>query len=231
MKTSAWVMTALLLCASAVAQEDTVAPVDLANEPHHKMLFENPQVRVFRLQLQPGEATLPHRHKSLYAYLSLRPVTIANEVRGRPPVVVSLEGSEVHTSKGGFTLVERDKSSEPADLLVIEAALQSGGKGFAKPIGGFGFHNAAFGTLFEFPVMRGYMMTIAAGGHTEKHDENYDRLLIALSDLKLSEDVAGQPSSELQMRAWDIKWFPRGTSHATTNTGTSPAIFITFEFE
>jgi len=230
MKISALVIVALALCTAAQAQQGDAVPVDLANEPHHKVLFENSQVRVFRLVLQPGETTLPHRHKSFYAYLSLRPVTIANEVRGRPPVVVTVEGGELHTSKGGFTLAERNKSSEPADLLVIES-LKSDGAGFSTPIGGFRFHDAAFGELFDSPAMRGYSMTIAAGGRIERHDENYDRLLIAVSDLKLRDDFAGPPFSEFQMRAGDVKWFPRGVSHATANTGTSPAIFITLEFE
>lgn len=218
MKIPVSVVVALMVCTAAQAQEGPAAPVDISGEPHHALLLENPEVRVFRLEIKSGEATLPHRHKNLYAYLSLHPITIANEVRGRPPVVVSLEGSEVHTSKGGFTLTERNKSSEAADLLVIEA-LKSDGAGFATPIGGFRFHDAVFGELFEFPAMRGYTMTIAAGGRTEKHDENYDRLVIAVSDLRLRDDLAEQPSSELQMKAGDVKWFPREASHAMTNTG------------
>jgi len=230
MKIPISVVVALLVCTAAQAQEGRLpASVDISDEPHHTVLFENPEIRVFHLELQPGEATVPHRHKNLYAYMSLHPSTIANEVRGRPPVIVSLEGSEVHTSKGGFTLAERNKSTEPADLIGIEA-LKSDGIGFATPIGGFPFHDTAFGELFEFPVMREYTMTIAAGGRTEKHDENYDRLVVAVSDLKLREDLAGQPSSELQMKAGDVKWFPRGVNHATTNAGTSPATFITLEF-
>jgi len=136
----------------------------------------------------------------------------------------------VHTSKGGFILSERNKSSDPADVIVIEA-LKSDDAGFAVPIGGFRFHDAAFSTLFEFPVMRGYTTIFAAGGRTEKHDENYDRLVIAVSDLDLREDIAGQGSSELQLKAGDVKWFNRGVTHATTNTGMSPATFITIEFE
>jgi oxalate decarboxylase/phosphoglucose isomerase-like protein (cupin superfamily) len=79
--------------------------------------------------------------------------------------------------------------------------------------------------------MPGYTMIIAAGGHTGDHAENYDRLIIAVSDLELREDRSGEPPSELRMKAGDVKWFPRGISHATTNTGTSPATSITFEFE
>jgi hypothetical protein len=202
----------------------------VSKEPHHKLLFENPQVRVFRLELQSGEGTLPHRHEHSYAYFSLNTVTIANEVRGRPPVVVELDAGEVHTSKGRFTLTERNKSREPSDLFVIEM-LKADAADFATPVGGFHYHDAAFAELFQFPGMRGYSMVVAAGGRTEKHEEQYDRLLVAVSDLKFREDVAGEPSSEVLMKAGDIKWFPRGMNHSTTNTGNSPATFITFEFE
>jgi hypothetical protein len=219
---------ALFALATGWAEERSVAPVEIADEPHHTVLVENSAIRVLRLRLQPGEATLPHRHKNLYAYLSLNSVTIANEVQGRHPVIVNLESGDVHTSKGGFTLVEGNKSTEPADLLVVEA-LNSDGAGFTTPIGGFRFHDAAFGELFQFPVMRAYTMTIASDGRTEKHEEIYDRLIIAISDLKLREDVAGQPSSELQMKAGDVKWLPRGVTLATTNLGPSPATFITVE--
>ena len=136
----------------------------------------------------------------------------------------------MQTSKGGFTLSERNKSSDPADVLLIEA-LKSDGAGFAVPIGRFRFHDAAFGSLFDFPVMRGYTMTLAAGGRTEKHGEDYDRMVIAVSDLDLGEDIAGQGSSESRMKAGDVKWFNRGVTHATTNRGMSPATFITIEFE
>lgn len=206
------------------------AVLELTKEPHHKLLFENPQVRVFRIELQPDEGTLPHRHERPYAYLSLHPATIANEVRGRSPVIVDLDAGEVHTSKGRFTLAERNKSPIPADLLFIVAARDNIGD-FAAPMGGFRYHDAAFGELFQLPDMRAYSMVIAAGGRTEKHEERFDRLVVAISDLKLREDVPQQPSSEISMKAGEIKWFPRGTNHATTNTGNSPATFITFEFQ
>jgi quercetin dioxygenase-like cupin family protein len=230
MKVSLWIVPFLLCTALWSQQSPSTAPLDLSKEPHHELLFENSQVRVFRLELQPGEGTLPHRHERSYAYLSLRSLTIANEVRGRAPVVVELDAGEIHTSKGGFTLAERNKSPEPADLIVIEALKTDVGD-FATPIGGFRYHDAAFTELFQFPAMRGYSMVVAAGGRTERHEEQYDRLLIAVSDLKLREDGTGLPSSEVLMKAGDVKWFPRGMNHATMNTGNSPATFITFEFQ
>lgn len=229
MKLAVSALATALLCTPGWSQEAPSAPVEVVDEPHHTLLLQNPEARVFRLKLQPNEVTLPHRHKAFYAFLSLRPVTISNEVRGRQPVVTHIEATELHTSKGGFALAERNNSTEPADLLVIEAVNPSGG-GFSTPMGGFRYHDAAFGAIFEAPVIRGYTMTIATGGRTEEHAEQYDRLLVAVSDLKLRENVVGQPPAELQMRAGEIRWIPRGMTHATTNIGTSPATFITFEF-
>jgi len=219
MKTSVALAIALVACTVARTQETLKQdPVDLSHEPHHKLLFENAQVRAFSLELQPNEATLPHRHNNLYAYISLDTVTIANEVRGRTPVVIALDAGEVHTSRGGFTLAERNTSSQAAHLVVIEALKQDASP-FATPMGGFRYHEAAFGELFQFPAMRGYAMTIAAGGHTEEHHEGYDRLVIAVTDLDLREDVAGQLSSELKLGAGEVTWLPRGISHVTTNIG------------
>jgi hypothetical protein len=220
---------AALLSLAVWGQARGQAPVEIAAEPHHTLVLQNAEVRVFRLKLQPEEATLTHRHNGFYAFLSLRPVALSNEVRGRQPVVTHMDAGELHTSKGGFVLAERNKSSEAADILIIEPVKSTGG--FTTPMGGFGYHDAALGPIFEAPMARAYAMTIAAQGRTENHTENYDRLLIAVTDLKLRESVAGQPASVLEMKAGEIRWMPRGLTHATTNIGTSPATFITFEFD
>jgi len=93
----------------------------------------------------------------------------------------------------------------------------------------FHFHEAAFGELFETSAARGYLMTVAAGGRIEEHTESYDRLLVAVSDVKLRETSAGQDASELVMKAGDVRWAVRGSIHAVTNAGTAPATFITLE--
>jgi len=217
-------------CTDVCAQERVPAPVEISGEPHHSVVLQNDKVQVFRLTLLPQEATLPHRHKAFYAYVSVRPVTIANEVRGHQPVITQLDAGELHTSKGGFVLAERNESSGPAEVLVIEVPGANSGA-FATAMGGFRYHDAALAELFESPGVRGYAMTVAAGGRIEPHAEDYDRLVLAMSDLKLRENIAGQGPYELQMKAGEARWMPKGTTHAITNIGTAPAVFITLEFK
>lgn len=226
-------LAATLAAAAAGAQftapQSIPAAVEITDEPHHALLIRNSQARVFRLKLEPGEATLPHRHRGFYAFLSLRPVVIGNEVRGHDPVLTSLEADELRTSKGGFTVAERNNSAERADLLVIEALKGNAGE-FSTPMGGFRFHDAALGELFEAPAVRAYTLRMAAGGRTEQRQENYDRLLVALTDVHLREEMAGQPPSELVMKAGEVRWILRGQLHAVTNLAVSPCMLLTLEF-
>lgn len=217
-----------LVAAFAWTQEPAEPPIDISKEPHHTLLLENPSVRVFRLKLEPNEATVVHRHSNFYAFVSLQPVNISNEVRGRQPVSTRLDPGEVRTSKGGFSLAERNISSVPAELIVVEA-LKSDTSGFSEPMA-FRFHDTAQGELFESSAVRAYDMIMAVGGRTEKHKESYDRLLIALSDIDLREETEGQAPSETKMRAGEVLWIPRGLTHTTRNLGQTAAHFIVLEF-
>lgn len=230
MKATFLVLAVVFINSPNWSQEDSTTPVEIAKEPHHTLLLQNPAVRVFRLKLQPEEVTLPHRHKSFYAFISLRPARIGNEVRGRQPVVTEMAAGELRTSKGGFTLAERNISTEPAEITVIEVVKSDGESGFSTPVGDFPMHDAGIVELFETPVVRGYKLAIAADGRTGKHHEDYDRLLMALSDLKVRQEVNGQPASDLEMKAGDVRWVPRGATDATINVGGAPAALLTLEF-
>jgi hypothetical protein len=148
MKPSSVFLSAILLCSLIWSQSPSSPTVEITEEPHHTLLLQNSKVRVFLLKLEPNQAAIPHRHHSFYVYLSVRSVLIGNEVRGREPVLTKLEAGEVHTAKGGFVLAERNRSPEPAEVLVIEPVKQSG-EGFSAPMGGFRWHDGAYGEAFE----------------------------------------------------------------------------------
>src|ERR1039457_7598855 len=96
MKFYFFLITTLLMCPISVrSQTDETYPLSIEKEPHHSLAFENDRIRVFHLQLQPNESTKTHRHPSFYAYFSLRPVTISNEVAGHAPVITQLEQGEL----------------------------------------------------------------------------------------------------------------------------------------
>lgn len=221
-------VTLLVFQISAKAQAHAGIPIAIENEPHHRLAFKNDRVEVFHLQLQPNEVTESHRHPSFYAYFSLEPVTISNEVVGHPPVLTQLEPGDLRTSKGGFDVAERNKSSGPADIFIVQP-LKSGGDGFPTPLA-IPMHDTGIIELYTGPAMRVYSLGIASGGRLEEHIEAYDSLVIALKDSSVREIVAGKSSADWNMKAGDTRWIPRGTIHSETNLGFAPAALIVFEF-
>jgi quercetin dioxygenase-like cupin family protein len=219
--------TLLLVPISASSQISRTSPVSIEKEPHHSLAFENDRVRVLHLHLKPGEITESHRHASLYAYFSLQAVTISNEVPGHAPVITQLQPGELRTSKGGFNVAERNRSSEAANIFIVEPA-KSGGEGFATPLA-MPTHDAGIVEQYSGPSMRVYSLGIAATGSLGEHTGTYDSLLMALTDSDIRVAVGKNGSEDWKLKTGEIRWMPRGTIHSETNVGTTPAALIVFE--
>jgi len=222
-------MTTLLLCLTLVrSQTNEATPIPIEKEPHHSLAFENDRVRVLHLQLQSNEVTKTHKHPSFYAYFSLQPVTISNEVAGHAPVITQLEPGKLRTSKGGFNVAEKNISSRQADIFVVQP-MKSDGNGFGTPLT-MTMHDAGIIEQYTGPVMRVYSVGIASGGRLEKHTEAYDSLVIALADSNIRETIPDNSPVDWNMKSGEIRWIPRGTTHSEINMGSTPAALIVFEF-
>jgi hypothetical protein len=221
-------MIALFLCPTlARSQSVEMPPISIEREPRHSLAFENDRIRVFHLQLQPNEVTKAHRHASFYAYFSLRPVAISNEIAGHAPVITQLEQGELRTSKGGFNVAERNKSQDRADIFVVQPVKAAGG-GFNAPLA-IRMHDAGIIEQYAGPTMRAYTAAIASGGRLEEHTEAYDSLVVAITALNIREIIPATGSVDWSMKAGETRWIPRGTTHSETNLGPTPVALIVFE--
>lgn len=228
MKLRIFAISLLLLPISGSPQTDQPTSIPIEREPHHSLTFENDRVHVFHLHLQPNEVTKTHRHPSFYAYFSLQPATISNEVAGHAPVVTQLEQLELRTSKGGFNVAERNKSVGSIDVFVVQP-IKTAGDGFATPLA-IPMHDVGIVEQYAGPTMRAYSLAIASSGRLEEHSQAYDSLVIALTDSNIHESGPGNKSEDWKMKTGDTRWIPRGTTHSVMNMGSSPAALIVFEF-
>ena len=71
MKPQSVVRCALAIAAAltVAAHAETSSCLDLADEPHHQLLFSNQDVRVFLLELPRLASTEPHCHAHPYFYV------------------------------------------------------------------------------------------------------------------------------------------------------------------
>lgn len=227
------IMLAALLSSS---QPTTPSAVEITAEPSHHLVLQNRYVRVFSVEIAPHTATLVHRHRHDYIFISLGPAEISNEVEGKPPVTVKLSDGEAEFARGNFAHRVRNLSLTSFRNVAIEL-LQDEKTGSIPPSAGEdsrSLHVLRGGTeqvLFVKDGVKVSEVELQIAGAEPKHRHAKAELMVALSDLVLRSDVVGKGASNIEMKAGDVKWMAGGFTHTVTNVGEGPAKFVTLEFE
>jgi quercetin dioxygenase-like cupin family protein len=237
MRFHAVVLAVLFLAALALpAQTSSPAEVEITAEPHHHLVLENDYVRVFMAEVSPHDATLMHRHRHDYVFVTLEDSEISNEVAGKAPVHLTLKAGEVRASDGDFAHIARNVGTTPFRALAVE--LLQDGKAKQSPPPKWdeerGLHVLTGGTqdiMFVKDGVRVSEVELQAGGVVPKHHHAGPHLVIALTDYTLRSDVAGKGVTNIEMKAGDVKWVPGNFTHTVTNVGKGEAKLVTLEFQ
>ena len=108
-------LAATLLTAQAAAPE-----VEITNEPHHHLTFENKSVRVFNVEVDPNAETLTHWHRHDYIAIALGPAEVTNVVKDKPPVILKFQDGETRFTPATFAHFVRDTGPQPFRNVTIE---------------------------------------------------------------------------------------------------------------
>ncbi len=108
----------------------TIKVVPVENEPMHRTVFRNDQVRVYYVTIPPGAATLLHHHAHPYITVAIGEAEFSNEVEGKPPKAVRLKDGETMEGGGGYAHVIRNLGRKAFVNVTIEFLKDapSGGK-------------------------------------------------------------------------------------------------------
>ncbi len=228
------IFPALLLAAIALAAQNT-SEVAITAEPHHHLLFENQQVRVFLAEVAPHDATLMHRHSHDYVFVSLGETEVSNEVEGKAPVTLKLHDGEARFSPGGFVHIARDLASTPfravaVELLQDEAIHKTPPPAWDEERGLHVFTGGTQHIMFVQDGVRVSEIDLQPGATVPSHHHTGPHLVVAVSDLDVRSDVEGQGPMPGHIKSGDVKWLPGGYTHTLTNTGKQESRFITLEF-
>lgn len=228
----------VLALAALVFSSQPKAPseVEITAEPSHHLVLQNRYVRVFDVEVAPRGATLMHRHRHDYIFVSLGPAEIANEVQGQPAVNLKLADGETRFAAGNFAHLVRNLSNAPFRTVAIEL-LQDEKTGSIPPSASDdsrSLHVLRGGTeevLFIKDGVKVSEVELQIAGVEPKHRHATAELMVALTDLVLRSDVVGKGASNLEMKAGEVKWMEGGFTHTVTNVGQGPAKYVTLEFE
>ena len=227
--------TCIILLAAFTLTAQTPSEVEITAEPGHHLALENKYVRVFKVEVAPHAATLMHRHRHDYIYVTLGAAHVENDVAGKSPVVISLQDGETHFLPGGFAHVAKNLSDQPFRIITIELLQDEKARHSPPPKWDEerGLHILNGGTLdilFVKDGARASELQLQPGGVLPQHHHAGPYLVVAVTDLDLRSD-AGQAASSMQLKAGDVLWEKGAVTHTVTNAGKQNAKLITIEFQ
>jgi quercetin dioxygenase-like cupin family protein len=213
--------------------------VEITAEPHHKLVLANDQVRVFNVDVPPHSETLMHWHRHDYIYVVVGAAEIVNAVDGKDPVKLTLSDGDVRFVSATFAHTFRNGSGQPFRNVTIE--LLHDDKLRQSPLHWDPAHpeedrsldilnGGTKEILFVQDGVRASEYELQPGAVIPLHHHGGPHLVVALTDYELRSDVEGKGLKTLSMKRGESQWTAGGYSHSLTNSGHTPAKFVTLEF-
>ena len=226
----------IILLAAFTLTAQTPPEVEITAEPGHHLALENKYVRVFKVEVAPHAATLMHRHRHDYIYVTLGAAHVENDVAGKPPVRITLQDGETHVLPGGFAHIAKNLSDQPfrnitIELLQDEKARRSPPRKWDEERGLHILNGGTEDILFVKDGARASELQLQPGGVLPKHHHAGPYLVVAVTDLDLRSDIEGAAPSQVRLKAGDVAWEKGSLTHALTNIGRQNAKLITVEFQ
>ena len=221
----------LLLLAAVVAAQST-SEVPITAEPHHHRVLQNSYVRVFKVEVPSQQSTLMHRHAYDYAYVTIGPTELLNQVEGKPVANLKLQDGETRFSPGPFAHLIRDLAPTPFRNVTVEFLRGNGaGQSSATWPEERGLQILDAGTqdiLFVNDNVRASDVQLNPRGALPKDQVAKAELIVAVGETELQTGPAHQPKPDIHLSAGDVRWLqpPR----TLLNAGKQLARFIDFEF-
>jgi len=189
--------------------------VEIKNEPHHRLKFENEFVRVWETVLPAGEVTLWHRHN--FDNLA---VTITDAKLRVEPLEGSPAESETKTGDVAFrraTYVHRASSVGTTTYhnFLIEFLKSPEAAKTTPPKTG-----VARQPVFENERVIVYRISLAPGESLPMHTHAKPGLSLVIAGSEIAVTTAGSDKIQtLTIAAGEARWRPGALTHAIRNSG------------
>jgi quercetin dioxygenase-like cupin family protein len=228
-------LSLILLFLTAVLAAQAPKEVEITAEPHHRLVFENAQVRVFFVDVAPHTDTLLHAHRHDYVYVMLGASEVVNQVEGKPPVTSKLQDGQAALIPGNFSHVVHN-GAQPFRNLTVELLqddkLRHSTFKWDATRGLDILQGGTAEILFVQDGIRATEFELQPGGVVPTHHHPGPHLLVAVTDFDLHEHHVNDvhPPDLAHFMAGQVQWLPGGYSSSLINTGKTPAKFVTLEF-
>jgi quercetin dioxygenase-like cupin family protein len=228
-----WFFFPVLAFAVLVTAQAAAPIVEITAEPNHHLLFENPYVRAFKIDLAPHAAMLLHYHRHDYIFVVLSPSSIENDIVGQAPFLRKFQEGETVFVPGPFAHTAKNLSDKPFQVIAVELMQNDQAQRSHKWDEERGLHILDAGTrdiLFVKDGVRATDVQLNPGGVVPRHHHNGPHVVVAITDLNLRSDIEGKGTTNVQLKAGEAAWARGDVTHTVTNVGSQNARLITLEF-
>src|SRR5579859_2040167 len=222
---------------AAVARDGAEAPVEVTSEPHHHLALENLFVRVFAVQVDPGQSTLLHRHGRDYLSIAIDDAQIMNAREGAAPAPVTFKQGDTRFTPAGLVHLITNTGSKPfvnstIELLQPTTNQKTCTESCSIPVACDSADKSACTTVTKLITADQWSVTlinVPPGATYAQHTHLANFLVVPLTDSDASIKNQDQPETAVHLKANQATW-NNPVVHTVKNMGKTPAKSIVLEF-
>jgi hypothetical protein len=234
----AWFGAVCLLPLPLIAQAPDVITMD--QEPHHHLSLHNDYVKVFKVEVSPGDSIVLHRHDQDTVAIAIGDQEVTVGIPGKPDVHQKNADAQVRLQRGGYVHSTRVDGATPYHTVAVELLHPQ-----------TDFHNLCVEILLGQPLDCPEVTSKASPAFSsqpllasnEIHAQLVrvlphqsmnlvgfptSQLMIALDPASISADSSKQPEEALQ--PGDFVWLDSGHRRVYQNHGDKGTRFIQILF-
>jgi hypothetical protein len=215
---------------AAISDDPASAPL-ARNEPHHHLVFQNDLIRLLRVLIPPGNATLWHEHDFDYVVIAVNGTKIQVELPGNPQAT---EGTMVTSSVGYVNYAGKHfvhRVSNKGDVLNHQLAFEI----LVPKPGSFAASDRSAASQYKMETdndrIRVWRLKLAPGEIADSIDQRAPALRAILSGERLLETDSNGQVRETPVKSGDFAWLPGPGSRSVTNAGSTPLELVEVELK
>ena len=164
-------LTLIFFCQCAIAQ------IDMTEELHHKIVFENETVRISDLKIPDGDTTIIHRHRKASAVIFLSASQCVIQDAGKAPVATAVTpGTTIYRAYDEKPVVHKVWTGDHSFFRCLVVELLK-----AKSLSSDCATSSEFNSLWQQNLMHAASVKIPAGKKIHLEENSCTQILIVAS--------------------------------------------------
>lgn len=208
-------LAAALVVAVSLLGPALQSPVPVTSEPRHHLKLENEYVRVFDVNVPPGDTTLFHIHSNDYLSVSIGDAKLKAEVLGNAPADLVMKDGEVRFTKATITHRVTNAGPAPFRNITVEVLKSPPAPGNSLTVETIPGHTS----VLENDRVRVERLILEPGQSVAMHTHFFSGLGVIVSGGKIVQQSPGARPQTIEFKSGDFRWHTGPVIHSIKNVG------------